>query len=126
MGIDDLKHRLRTNYAGTIITTVQSFQSMSDLAPIERDNIVLLIDEAHRTQKGKGAGFAMTMRAKLPNAYRFGMTGTPIDKTMVNTHHDFGPVTDGKQERYLSYYGIRRAIMGGAALGVYHKPTHGS
>jgi type I restriction enzyme R subunit len=124
MGIDDLKDRLRTNYAGTIITTVQCFQSMNDLAPIERNNIILLIDEAHRTQKGKGAGFAMTMRAKLPNAYRFGMTGTPIDKTMVNTHHDFGPVIDGKQERYLSYYGIRRAILDGATLKVYYKPHY--
>ena len=124
MGVDDLKDRLRTNYAGTIITTVQCFQSMNDLAPIERDNIILLIDEAHRTQKGKGAGFAMTMRAKLPNAYRFGMTGTPIDKTMVNTHHDFGPVIEGKQERYLSYYGIRRAILDGATLEVYYEPHY--
>lgn len=124
MGIEDLKARLRTNYAGTVITTVQSFQSMNDLAPIERDNIIMLIDEAHRTQKGKGAGFAMTMRAKLPNAYRFGMTGTPIDRTMVNTHHEFGPVTDGKQERYLSYYGIRRAILDGATLEVYYEPHY--
>lgn len=124
MGIEDLKSRLRTNYAGTIITTVQCFQNMNDLEPIQRDNIICLIDEAHRTQKGKGAGFAMTMRAKLPNAYRFGMTGTPIDRTMVNTHHDFGPVTDGKQERYLSYYGIRRAILDGATLEVYYEPHY--
>jgi type I restriction enzyme R subunit len=124
MGIEELKDRLRTNYAGTVITTIQCFQNMNDLDPVPRDNIICLIDEAHRTQKGKGAGFAMTMRAKLPNAYRFGMTGTPIDRTMVNTHHDFGPVIEGKQERYLSYYGIRRSILDGATLEVFYEPHY--
>lgn len=65
--------------------------------------------------------FALTMRAKLPKAFRFGLTGTPIDKTMVNTHRDFGPIKDGEQERYLSYYGIRRAIKDGATLEVHYK-----
>lgn len=124
MGIEDLKERLRTNYAGTIITTIQCFQGMEALAPNLRDNIICLLDEAHRTQKGKGAGFAMTLRAKLPNAYRFGMTGTPIDRTMVNTHQDFGPVIEGRQERYLSYYGIRRAILDGATLEVFYEPRY--
>lgn len=108
LGVEDVKSKIRNDRRETIITTIQSFQRMSDLEPCERENIVILIDEAHRSQKGKGAGFAMTMRAKLPKAYRFGMTGTPIDRTMVNTHRDFGPIIDGEQERYLSYYGIRR------------------
>lgn len=68
-----------------------------------------------------GDSFALTMRAKLPNAFRFGLTGTPIDKTMVNTHRDFGPIKDGQQERYLSYYGIRRAIKDGATLEVHYQ-----
>jgi type I restriction enzyme R subunit len=67
-----------------------------------------------------GDSFALTMRAKLPNAFRFGFSGTPIDKTMVNTHYDFGPVKDGHLERYLSYYGIRRAIKDGATLEVHY------
>ena len=62
----------------------------------------------------------MTMRVKLPNAFRFGFTGTPIDRTMQNTHRDFGPMKDGVQERYLSYYGIRRAIKDGATLEVHY------
>ena len=62
----------------------------------------------------------MTMRVKLPNAFRFGFTGTPIDRTMQNTHRDFGPLKDGEQERYLSYYGIRRAIKDGATLEVHY------
>jgi len=69
-----------------------------------------------------GDSYALTMRTKLPKAFRFGMTGTPIDKTMTNTHRDFGPIKDGDQERYLSYYGIRRAIKDGATLEVHYKP----
>lgn len=86
--------------------------------------VILLVDESHRSQKGSGAGFAMTMRAKLPKAFRFGMTGTPIDRTMVNTHRAFGPVIEGQQERYLSYYGIRQAIKDGATLEVYYEPHY--
>jgi type I restriction enzyme R subunit len=52
MGVKDLKEKLRTGWPGTLITTVQSFQQMDDLDTIERDNIVCLIDECHRTQKG--------------------------------------------------------------------------
>jgi type I restriction enzyme, R subunit len=124
MGVRDLKDRIKKNYQGTVVTTIQCFQQMDDLEPSPRDNVILLIDESHRSQKGKGAGFAMTMRAKLPKAFRFGMTGTPIDRTMVNTHRDFGPVIDGEQERYLSYYGIRQSIRDGATLEVYYEPHY--
>ncbi len=71
-------------------------------------------------KKARGASFAITMRAKLPKAFRFGFTGTPIDRTMHNTHRDFGPLKDGVQERYLSYYGIRRSIKDGATLEVHY------
>jgi len=124
MGIDDLKDKIRTRRQGTFITTIQCFQRMDDLAPwLEpQPRVVVLIDEAHRSQKGsKNAGFAVTLRAKLVTAARFGLTGTPIDETMVNTHREFGPMRpDGTQERYLSYYGIRQAIRDGATLPVYH------
>jgi len=117
LGVDDLKARIKGDRRETIITTLQCFQQMEDLEPLQRDNTILLIDECHRSQKG--VGYATTMRVKLPNAFRFGFTGTPIDKTMVNTHRDFGPIKDGKQERYLSYYSIRQAIKDGATLEVY-------
>jgi type I restriction enzyme R subunit len=113
MGVEDLKRKLRTDWRGTCVTTIQSFQRMDDLAPRQRDNIISLVDECHRTQKGDGTkSYAMTMRVKLPQAFRFGFTGTPIDRTMLNTHRDFGPLQDGVQERYLSYYGIKRANQG--------------
>lgn len=121
LGVEDLKQRLRVDWRGTLVTTVQSFQRMADLSPRERDNVISLVDECHRSQKGQGVeGFAMTMRVKLPNAFRFGLTGTPIDRTMVNTHRDFGPIKEGVQERYLSYYGIKRAIKDGATLEVHY------
>jgi type I restriction enzyme R subunit len=121
LGVEDLKNKLRTDWRGTLVTTIQSFQRMGDLAPIARDNIISMVDEAHRSQKGDGAdSFAMTMRVKLANGFRFGFTGTPIDKTMQSTHRDFGPLKGGIQERYLSYYGIRRAIQDGATLEVHY------
>jgi type I restriction enzyme R subunit len=121
MGVDDLKRKLRTDWRGTCVTTIQSFQRMNDIDPRQRDNIVSLVDECHRTQTGSGTeSYAMTMRVKLPHAFRFGFTGTPIDRTMLNTHRDFGPLKDGEQERYLSYYGIKRAIKDGATLEVHY------
>jgi type I restriction enzyme R subunit len=121
LGVDDLKKKLRADWRGTLVTTLQSFQSMSDLSPLRRTNIISMVDECHRSQKGKGTeSFAMTMRVKLESGFRFGFTGTPIDRTMHNTHRDFGPTTEGVQERYLSYYGIRRSIQDGATLEVHY------
>ena len=69
------------NCFGTLVTTLQSFQKMGDLKPLAEDNMIALVDEAHRSQKGDGAeSYAMTMRVKPPNAFRFGLTGTPIDR----------------------------------------------
>lgn len=57
----------------------------------------------------------------IANAFRFDLTGTtPIDRTMINTHRDFGTVIDGQLERYLSYYGIKHAIKDGATLEVHY------
>ena len=121
LGVEDLKRKLRADWRGTLVTTIQAFQGMGDLAPITRDNIISMVDECHRSQKGKGKeGFAMTMRVKLANGFRYGFTGTPIDRTTQNTHRDFGPLKDGVQERYLSYYGTRRAIRDGATLEVHY------
>ena len=124
LGIQDLKQRLRTDWRGTLVTTLQSFQKMDDLDPLRRDNIVSLVDECHRSQTGTSRGtresHALTMRVKLQNGFRFGFTGTPIDRTLQNTHRDFGPQKDGVQERYLSYYGIRRSIEDGATLEVHY------
>ena len=124
LGVQDLKRRLRADWRGTLVTTLQSFQHMADLAPLTRDNIVSLVDECHRSQtgttKGSRESHALTMRVKLESGFRFGFTGTPIDRTLQNTHRDFGPRKNGVQERYLSYYGIRRSIQDGATLEVHY------
>ena len=124
LGVQDLKQKLRSDWRGTLVTTIQSFQRMEDLAPLTRDNVVSLVDECHRSQTGAGKGsresHALTMRVKLQNGFRYGFTGTPIDRTLQNTHRDFGPLVDGIQERYLSYYGIRRSIQDGATLEVHY------
>ena len=124
LGVQDLKRKLSTDWRGTLVTTLQSFQQMDDLDPLDRDNVVSLVDECHRSQSGTSRGgresHALTMRVKLRNGFRFGFTGTPIDRTLQNTHRDFGPLTDGEQERYLSYYGIRRSIQDGATLEVHY------
>jgi type I restriction enzyme R subunit len=121
LGVEDLKRKLRADWRGTVVTTIQAFQNMGDLAPLTRDNIISMVDECHRSQKGDGKeSFAMTMRVKLANGFRYGFSGTPIDRTIQNTHRDFGPQKDGVQERYLSYYGIRRAIEDGATLEVHY------
>ena len=124
LGVQDLKHRLRTDWRGTLVTTLQSFQRMDDLDPLSRDNIISLVDECHRSQTGSSKGsresHALTMRVKLRNAFRFGFSGTPIDRTLQNTHRDFGPLKEGIQERYLSYYGIHRSIQDGSTLEVHY------
>lgn len=121
LGVEDLKRKLRADWRGTLVTTIQAFRDMGDLEPLTRDNVISLVDECHRSQKGEGKeSHAMTMRVTLANAFRYGFTGTPIDRTMQNTHRDFGPLKDGVQERYLSYYGIRRAIRDGATLEVHY------
>lgn len=121
MGVDDLKTKLRAVWRGTLVTTLQSFQKMGDLQPLQEDNVISMVDECHRSQKGATSeSYAMTMRVKLPNGFRFGLTGTPIDRAMINTHRDFGPMIGGEQERYLSYYGIKRSIRDGATLEVHY------
>ncbi len=121
LGVEDLKRKLRADWRGTLVTTIQSFQNMGDIKALSRDNVISMVDECHRSQKGEGTeSYAMTMRVKLANGFRYGFTGTPIDKTMQNTHRDFGPLKDGSQERYLSYYGIKRAIQDGATLEVHY------
>ena len=91
LGDQDLKRRLRTDWRGTFVTTIQSFQQMDDLGPLPRDNIVSMVDECHRSQTASGRGSrdsdALTMPVKLQNGSRFGFTGTPIGRTLQKPDH---------------------------------------
>lgn len=105
--IGDLKSIIDRAPSGVFITTVQKFRELGDRQDV-RDNIIILIDEAHRTQYGE---FQMELQAVLPNAKRFAFTGTPIPKT----HQEFGIVKQrGDHEYYLDRYSIQDAIDDGA------------
>ncbi len=107
--IGDLKHIISTAPSGVFITTVQKFDELGDRKDL-RDNIIVLIDEAHRTQYGD---YQMELRSVLPNAKRFAFTGTPIPKT----HQEFGNMaaeSGAKYEYYLDRYSIQDAIDDGA------------
>src|SRR4051795_889930 len=79
----------------------------------ERRNIVVIGDEAHRSQYDFIDGFARHMRDALPNASFIGFTGTPIEKTDANTRAVFGD--------YISVYDIQRAVMDGATVPIYYE-----
>ena len=83
----------------------------------ERDNIIVLVDEAHRTQEG---GLGMKMRAALPNAFLFGLTGTPINRRDRNTFYAFGAEEDA--HGYMSRYGFEDSIRDGATLPLHFEP----
>lgn len=105
--IGDLKHIIKTAPSGVFITTVQKFDELGDRKDL-RDNVIVLIDEAHRTQYGD---YQSELQAVLPNAKRFAFTGTPIPKT----HKEFGIIDKTTiVEAYLDRYSIQDAIDDGA------------
>ena len=106
-----LKAKITGRPAEVIITTIQKFQDLGDIKD-ERENVIVLIDEAHRSQYGE---YQIELQSVLPNARRFAFTGTPIPKT----HRDFG-VREGRKmlEYYLDRYSIDDSIKDGATVPV--------
>lgn len=108
-GIPDLKHIIDKSPSGVFITTVQKFNELGNRQD-NRENVIILIDEAHRTQYGD---FQIELKNVLPNAKRFAFTGTPIPKT----HKEFGVKThEDEQEHYLDKYSIKDSIEDGATV----------
>lgn len=130
-----LKELLKVGSGGVVFSTIQKFQQeegnvyeqLSD-----RRNIIVVVDEAHRTQYGFQAktvdekddagevigqkvvyGFAKYLRDALPNANYLGFTGTPIEKTDVNTPAVFG--------NYVDIYDIAQAVEDGATVRIYYE-----
>ncbi|MGB0243912.1 MAG: type I restriction endonuclease subunit R [Candidatus Nanopelagicales bacterium] len=99
-----------------IITTIHKFgEAPGVLDP--RDNIIVMVDEAHRTQEGD---YGAKMREALPNAFLFGLTGTPINKRDRNTFMWFGSAED--EGGYLSRYSFHDSIRDGATLPLHFEP----
>ncbi len=134
---EDLKEKLKVASGGVIFSTIQKFQPDPPARGStragngnvyetlsERENIVVIADEAHRTQYGFKAkldketgtikyGFAKYMRDALPNATYIGFTGTPIEKDDKNTPAVFG--------NYIDVYDIAQAVEDGATVPIYYE-----
>lgn len=119
---EDLQRLLNRASGGVIFTTLQKFGAVDE--PLTtRSNVVVIADEAHRSQYGLNArldstgevsyGFAKYMRDALPNASFIGFTGTPIEAADVNTPALFG--------NYIDIYDISRAVEDGATVPIYYE-----
>jgi type I restriction enzyme R subunit len=126
-GRDHLRELLNRASGGVVFTTIHKFmpergEAMPCLSA--RQNIVVIADEAHRSQYGFGGkvneksgemsyGFASNLRDALPNASFIGFTGTPIEQTDANTRAVFGD--------YISIYDIQRAVADKATVPIYYE-----
>ena len=113
----DLRQKLSVNAGGVVFTTIQKFfpEERGDSHPIlsERRNIVVIADEAHRSQYDFIDGYARHMRDSLPNASFLGFTGTPIELEDANTRAVFGD--------YISVYDISRSQADGATVPIHYE-----
>ena len=118
---EKLQQLLAQDVRKIIITTIFKFGETSQQAGNTclnaRSNIIALVDEAHRTQEGD---LGRKMREALPNAFLFGLTGTPINRKDRNTFYAFGAEEDEKG--YLSRYGFEESIRDGATLKLHFEP----
>ncbi|MGO9599252.1 MAG: type I restriction endonuclease subunit R [Isosphaeraceae bacterium] len=114
---DKVKELLKVASGGVIFTTIQKFlpEAKGGKYPLlsDRRNIVVIADEAHRSQYDFIDGFARHMRDALPNASFIGFTGTPIELTDKNTKAVFGD--------YIDVYDIQRAVEDGATVRIYYE-----
>jgi type I restriction enzyme R subunit len=116
---EHLRELLRVEAGGVVFTTIQKFffedAAGNDRSPLlsDRRNLVVIADEAHRSQYDFIDGFARHMRDALPNASFVAFTGTPIELTDRNTRAVFGD--------YISVYDIYRAVEDGATVPIYYE-----
>ncbi|MDA7642386.1 HsdR family type I site-specific deoxyribonuclease, partial [Gammaproteobacteria bacterium] len=114
--IKELQLMLEQGTRKIIISMIHKFR---DAKPNmnNRDNIIVLVDEAHRTQEGE---LGRQMRAALPNAFLFGLTGTPVNKADKNTFWAFGSNED--EGGYMSRYTFQDSIRDEATLPLHFEP----
>ncbi|NMC76143.1 MAG: type I restriction endonuclease subunit R, partial [Candidatus Methanofastidiosa archaeon] len=114
---DDLKKCLSVAAGGIVFTTIQKFlpEQKGDAYPLlsDRRNIVVIADEAHRSQYDFIDGFAKHIRDALPNASFIGFTGTPIERDDRSTPMVFG--------NYIDIYDIEQAVKDGATVQIYYE-----
>lgn len=113
---EHLRKLLQVASGGVVFTTIQKFmpekyERMPELSA--RRNIVVIADDAHRSQYDLIDGLARNLRDALPGASFIGFTGTPIEQTDANTRAIFGD--------YISIYDIQRAVADGATVQIYYE-----
>ena len=113
----DLRAKLAVESGGVVFTTIQKFfpEEKGDRHPLlsSRRNLVVIADEAHRSQYDFIDGYARHMRDALPNASFIGFTGTPIELADASTRAVFGD--------HISVYDIQRAVEDGATVPIYYE-----
>ena len=109
---EQLKALLDRAAGGVVFTTIQKFAEAHGVISL-RSNVVVMADEAHRSQYGFVEGGARWMREALPNATFIGFTGTPLERDDRNTMHVFG--------EYADVYDIRQAVEDGATRPLYYE-----
>lgn len=114
----DLVNLLKVESGGVIFTTIQKFLSEDGGFPLlsQRRNIVVMADEAHRSQYDFIDGFAYNIRQALPNASFIGFTGTPVELSDRNTQAVFGD--------YISIYDIEQAVADGSTVPIYYEARY--
>ncbi|MEU8338233.1 type I restriction endonuclease subunit R [Micromonospora tulbaghiae] len=112
----ELQALLKAGARKVIITTVHKFGEAPGVLD-NRDNVIVMVDEAHRSQEGD---YGRKMREALPNAFLFGLTGTPINRRDRNTFMWFGSTRD--DGGYLSRYSFQDSIRDGATLPLHFEP----
>ena len=112
----ELERLLRQDTRKIIITTIHKFAEAEGVLN-SRGNLVVLVDEAHRTQEGD---LGRKMREALPHAFLFGLTGTPINKRDRNTFYAFGAEED--ERGYLSRYSFEASTRDQATLPLHFEP----
>ncbi|WP_427036594.1 type I restriction endonuclease subunit R [Cytobacillus pseudoceanisediminis] len=112
--VSQLRLFLQQGTGSTIMTLVQKFQEDAETKEFKNlttaDNILVMIDESHRSQYG---GLATTMKSAMPNACYLAFTGTPIDKEDKSTKRTFGP--------YIDKYTIEQAVEDGATVPIFYE-----
>lgn len=114
---DELMNFFRQDTRKILITTIFKFGEV-DCKLNDRENIIVMVDEAHRTQEGD---LGEKMRLALPNAFFFGLTGTPINRVDKNTFHTFGAIED--KSGYMSRYSFSDSIRDHATLPLHFEPV---
>ncbi|MCG8039966.1 MAG: HsdR family type I site-specific deoxyribonuclease [Candidatus Thiodiazotropha endolucinida] len=112
----ELKDLLEKDVRKVVVTTIHKFGETYGVLNT-RDNIIVMVDEAHRTQEGD---LGRRMREALPNAFLFGLTGTPINRADKNTFYAFGAEEDANG--YMSRYGLEESIRDGATRPLHFEP----